>query len=635
MQQDARLRDWCRAVEKARRAQSLTILAGSAISSFPPSRLPAGRQAASLIRCVLLEELASHQNGMGALDERIERLIEELPFETVMATLATVTSTQVAESLIQDLFSTDAFNAVHEILAGWMLGARAAKTAMDPPLVIITTNYDCGIENAYADMVARSSTAPRLLRVVEEGDEAARPRGSPVLFKLHGSVDCTARMVYTHEDEARLDRWQFRLLQRWVDGRALLILGYSGWDLDVFPAVAACQPRKVLTVRPMKRLEEDPHRFKSVVDKLCILGDENTDLREPLAYLADRKTSHHLHGDKEHENDESLEALRSTLSESLPAEDMVRWLGHLLVHTGASRVGLAVLASVERNRAAPSTLFVQAQADGYFYQGLYVSAARAMRRLLRRDDLAASLRRRVELRCSEAHFLNCAGASRGAWKAALRALAEFCRMLPSRQMSDIASAATGLVYTFVVCVPFLSITPVYPLAARALAWTLLQTRSIGPSMVLERSIIQRAHRAPVTPPALGQRAAEVNVYRYKARWYTRSYDLTGQERHAQQAENYWNRSIQWAEAIGDNPGLAKAYFGLTQLHMLQGADRCADAERTWAKAWQYGDRVQLCGWRKKAAYGFRARADRLADPGMRGLRLRMLRYLAGRAFDVL
>lgn len=631
---DPNPQEWYRSLSQAISSQSLTILAGSAVSKFPPTALMTGWEAATHTKRLLLEDLLPAGKDEDVPRARLKWLIEDSPFESVMAALAHVTSVEVADSLVRQLFRVRGHNAVHEVLARLMLEAAVPGLRTDPPFVIVTTNYDCGIEDACEHVLKSDSSAPRFHRVVRQSDERARARGWPILYKIHGSVDCDVPMVYTHDHEARLDRWKYRLLKRSVDGRTLLMIGYSGRDLDVFPAIAKCDPVTILAPRPLERLEEDPHGFKSIVDRLQILGDERTDLRVPLAHLARGRWSLDLYRAEEGQDENRVAALAAALRRVLTRDEMGRWLGHLLVHTGAWEDGLDVLSSVEPDPAKPSVLFAQERADALFYAGKYVSAAEAKRALLGRKELSASTESRLRLNCDYAAFLNCAGDAVRAWKALLTGLPDIYRLLARCQAIAAGAAVLDLLFTAIVSVPFLSLLPLYRVVALGLAGRLRYFRSLGSALVLERTIEPLSPRASLPYLTLGQRAAQVNVYRYRARAYTGRYRGTRGESDAQEAEKYWRWSAVMGAALGDYPGLVKAYFGLTQLYMLQGKNEQAEADRCWREAWRLSEELELAGWRRATVHLLGAWADRLAATGTRGFGLRTLRSMAGGAFSV-
>lgn len=626
--------EWYGVLSEARRAGSLTILVGSAISKFPPTLLATGWEAATEIRRLLLEELIPEATRDGARREHLKWCIEEFPFESVMAGLARVRSPAVADSLIRELFSAGAHNPAHEMLAQLMLERTALAVSGDPPLVVVTTNYDCGIETACDHLAKGNCIDARYHRVVRKEDQLARARGSSVLYKIHGSVDCDVAMVYTHEQEARLESWRYRLLRNWVDGRTLLILGYSGRDLDVCPALNSCRPIRVLAPRPLDRLQDDPRGFESLMEKLWILPDERTDLRVPLERLTNRTPGLDEHADDARESEGRLASVGSAMHVTLDRGVMRRWLGHLLVHTGAWQEGLEVLGSLEGDLARPSLLYAEERPDALFYGGKYVRAAEAKRELLKREGVDGSWAWRVGLSGSTAGFLNCAGDAVGAWRAILSSVPDVCRLLARVQVVTAGAAAMQLLVTGLETIPLLSMFPGFRRIASAVVRVLRYFGALGPALVLGGRIEPLGPEASLVYLTLGQRVAQVNVFRYRALACAARYRSTGEASDAGEAETNWECSFRVAIGIGDAPGLAKGFLGLGELCMLHGADEEADADLFWREAWSWAREVELVGWRRAVAYRCMAWADDLAAARVRGRRLRAVRSLAGRALSV-
>jgi hypothetical protein len=90
---------------------------------------------------------------------------------------------------------------------------------------VITTNFDTYIERAFAGM----AFSRHVVAMSKEGD------GFPLL-KPHGTLDAPASMLVTFEQVAvRLDDLMRDNLKRLVANRTIVVVGYSGWDYDLFP----------------------------------------------------------------------------------------------------------------------------------------------------------------------------------------------------------------------------------------------------------------------------------------------------------------------------------------------------------------------------------------------------------------
>jgi hypothetical protein len=112
--------------------QQMTALMGSGASIWKPTNLPSGISVGQSLYRVLLDqipELANHSAGL-------EPLFKQLPFENIMEACP---ENAVLRGLLKHLYNTNRYNSIHELLAQ----AIAAKTIG----AIITTNYDCCLEN--------------------------------------------------------------------------------------------------------------------------------------------------------------------------------------------------------------------------------------------------------------------------------------------------------------------------------------------------------------------------------------------------------------------------------------------------------------------------------------------------------
>jgi hypothetical protein len=96
---------------------------------------------------------------------------------------------------------------------------------------IITPNFDCYIEDALEGI------APVSRHILGDVDEV--PAGLPLL-KPHGSLDRPDSICITIDRVARpLKGDARRAFQELVSGRVVLVVGYSGWDYDLLPLLAA------------------------------------------------------------------------------------------------------------------------------------------------------------------------------------------------------------------------------------------------------------------------------------------------------------------------------------------------------------------------------------------------------------
>lgn len=198
------------------------ILFGSGISIWEPSGIPAGRHVADqLLKFLFGAPLMTEWQREG-----LSEWLELIPFETINQFAPVSVPLQSFYSTLLDVRQP---NDLHQSIAD-LANAGAVKA-------LITTNYDRGVELAAG---AHSRVAP-----VTNPEALVSPTDVP-LFKVHGCTSAPDSLVYRLDQEASLDGKKEVLLQRLVRGRVLHVLGYSGIDFELCPAIARCGATAVI-----------------------------------------------------------------------------------------------------------------------------------------------------------------------------------------------------------------------------------------------------------------------------------------------------------------------------------------------------------------------------------------------------
>jgi hypothetical protein len=118
-------------------------------------------------------------------------------------------------------------------------------------LPIVTTNFDVLLEEA--------AEALGLEPLVEAGSDAqqwterARPADGVVVWKPHGTIGRPETVRATIERTGLLRPQVARRLEQTFRSRTTLVTGYSGLDLDVFPALRHSRCTVWLTPRSARR----------------------------------------------------------------------------------------------------------------------------------------------------------------------------------------------------------------------------------------------------------------------------------------------------------------------------------------------------------------------------------------------
>lgn len=108
---------------------------------------------------------------------------------------------------------------------------------------IITTNYDVGLETA-CSAICSPAEMPQV--IVAESDLATATIAKPILFKIHGCAapGNEASIVLTLGGEGEMPDWKRGLLRRLIEGKHLLVCGYSGLDFEICPELTHLAPAK-------------------------------------------------------------------------------------------------------------------------------------------------------------------------------------------------------------------------------------------------------------------------------------------------------------------------------------------------------------------------------------------------------
>ena len=212
---------------------SYAFLAGAGISMAPPSSLPSARA-----MCRMLLEFCAPGEEVDALIAlqglRYEQLVEEV-------------QNQVDKELafLEYLDIAPMPNINHLLLASMMVAGHP----------VITTNFDCLIEEAARAILPQDKQALLQIIITKENFKAAQlPAGTPscTICKLHGSVknalsneDTRASLVTTmaalgrdraHGETFSIEPFKKPAIIAAISGRVLVVLGYSGRDdFDIVP----------------------------------------------------------------------------------------------------------------------------------------------------------------------------------------------------------------------------------------------------------------------------------------------------------------------------------------------------------------------------------------------------------------
>ena len=330
------------------------LLIGSAVSAWEPTALPVGASFGKQLFQILFEEDPAHdQSGFDA----VRGLAEEAPFEQL---LEWCPDNEGMQRTMRQAFAVDTPNDVHRALADALESGNAKA--------IITTNYDLCLDHLISDNVETG-------RVVTRGDvRNVERQAERSLFKIHGSADDVAgeTMVWALRHESRLQEWKRLLLCRLVEGRPLLVIGYSGRDFELCPELSRCRPSSILwnvTQGSFRRGEitTNSQRVMESLQGTYLVGD----MADVIGRIFRRVDV--VWG---RETTDLADRIRDTLSEC----DRALWRGRLAIALGAPLFALA--ASEELVNECPEVTSREAHriaAQARFHLGKYRTAARGYR----------------------------------------------------------------------------------------------------------------------------------------------------------------------------------------------------------------------------------------------------------------
>jgi len=214
--------------------QGAVVLVGSMLSADRRTGLPNGTRVSDriterIVRGAFLNPPVEFGVTPSMLNE-IERLVKQTPFEVLFEHYP---EPGRARDLLAAQYVNGCPNPFH---FGLTKAIRQGNIAH-----IVTTNYDLCIESA-------AQPHDGLRTVVEPADLVApvpSPSIPPTLFKIHGCASRPDSLVFRLSQEGALPQWKRDLLAELVDGRDLVVIGYSGRDFDICPILFGLPYRRL------------------------------------------------------------------------------------------------------------------------------------------------------------------------------------------------------------------------------------------------------------------------------------------------------------------------------------------------------------------------------------------------------
>jgi hypothetical protein len=206
-----------------RRSGGIVALLGSGISIWHPSDMPNGQRITDELAKVITSRTVSDPS---TIIERVRRSA----FEHIMERYP---KPGFLRPTVAKAFYPTPPNPVH----------KAFALLLDSGIIehIITTNYDVGLEAA-CSAVCDTGRMPQI--IISKSDTSPATSLAPILFKIHGCAKPGNEdtIVLTLGGEGEMPDWKRKLLAQMINGRHLLVCGYSGLDFEISPELARLSP---------------------------------------------------------------------------------------------------------------------------------------------------------------------------------------------------------------------------------------------------------------------------------------------------------------------------------------------------------------------------------------------------------
>ncbi|WP_063687019.1 SIR2 family protein [Bradyrhizobium stylosanthis] len=234
----------------------VTFVVGSGVSLFPPASVVNGQR--------VTEAIAAHLSDGLPKQDVLRRYLARAAFEVIFQ--HNDNDAAVRKWLLK-LFTSDdpkKPNSIHRSIAV----SLARK-----PAHVITTNYDRFIERALLDVGVSVDT------IIKE-DDTKSASTSIRYFKIHGCTSDPATLIFKLEQERPLQGWKARTFRSLVEGRIVIVIGYSGKDFEICPALLEAGAKAILWNAFSLNLDQGDfpsenaeHLFKHLPLMLFLKGD--------------------------------------------------------------------------------------------------------------------------------------------------------------------------------------------------------------------------------------------------------------------------------------------------------------------------------------------------------------------------
>jgi hypothetical protein len=237
----------------------IVALLGAGISSWSPTNLPLGSDFSDGIFDAIFRDKS------GKITDQNEKLLIEiyklLPFETINESCPY--ESKITE-ILRNIFHVTRPNPIHELFAQMLKDNKVNS--------VITPNYDCSLDSAIAAQYNSEINLDigAIRRIIFDSDTDQVDLSSiQLFFKIHGSTDDFSgkSLVFRLHQEGVLPPWKRHVFRKAIEGKVLLVVGYSGSDFDICPEIPLASPKRIIWNVRNAKIKENRPNLKEVAKK--------------------------------------------------------------------------------------------------------------------------------------------------------------------------------------------------------------------------------------------------------------------------------------------------------------------------------------------------------------------------------
>ncbi len=402
-------------IYKAFEASNLALLVGSGVSQFVPANVPAGEK---IVKHLMTLMLSTYPEELQDLPKKIEYSTDGIPFEVLMARMSELNA-DLAQKIVVILtrIKVDHSNTIHQQIR------RLIDVAADQDLAlpVITSNYDMGISHVHEnkDFSSIIRSMPDIVITEDQLNEFSARE----IFHIHGANTSPISLVFDYKQEFKLEQWKRKHLQSIMQNKLVLILGFSGKDLDICRALVDCKLQGVIWFRTSE---------ESCKPDNWTLDAQNLAKKVPLSYSVNTHgelqyaLAELLHDDlatlpRVKVDETAIQSRFKEIEQTYPVQLRLwaRWMG---LRAGFWRLADG-LTEGECDLLSEQQI-LEIKAFGYYYSGRHLSGARLLheagRKAIRANKPAEQIGQYLYLCNTEVEYLNRGAYTLWAILAALR-----------------------------------------------------------------------------------------------------------------------------------------------------------------------------------------------------------------------